>query len=527
MIQVSAAGGATTADFRQKSGNLAYSPATGRLTYTGTPFRQSATLVGNSQNLVTSLQISAAGLHSGDYIVVSLAARAPCLTVAKISEGQTGSFQFNMVNVVAENGSAVPSTTLTTTEPGVQVTSPQYFSADTRTNLLLAEVVPEGWNAASAVCTDRNAGTTGNPSVIGEFNPPGMTIPADNVRPEADIQCLFTNEQSAEVDLSITKDNGGRTYVPGSDTTYTIVVANAGPDDAMGALVTDTLPPFIISGSTVWTCGSETGGGVCSASSGTGNIRDIPVDLPAGASVTFQLSVGIPLTFSGPFTNVATVTPPSGTTDIDMGNNTATDTDTMDNTPPVFGQCAPRYVGGSGSFDAGPLPVTASWTSVGTMEWRGVNWATQGGNFAWEVTFSEPVPAEWLQFGIHDVNAPAPYNPVFTITTTGPSATPADFSPAGGEMTYNPATGVVSRRDVGGGAGVRERIYLAGNSQDLVRTLRITATDIPVTDFIAVDLLLRPACVTLEKTSEEQTGSFEFQFSTCSTSGATQPPARP
>src|SRR5690606_6315298 len=160
VIQVTATGAATTADFRQKSGNLAYSPATGRLTYTGTPFRQSATLVGNSPNLVTSIQISAAGLHSGDYIVVSLAARAPCLTVAKISEGQTGSFQFNMVNVVAENGSGVPSTTLTTTEQGVQVTSPQYYSADTRTNLLLAEVVPEGWNAASAVCTDRNAGTT-------------------------------------------------------------------------------------------------------------------------------------------------------------------------------------------------------------------------------------------------------------------------------------------------------------------------------------------------------------------------------
>src|SRR5262249_27975266 len=53
-------------------------------------------------------------------------------------------------------------------------------------------------------------------------------------------------------DLSVTKDNGTTTVVPGTQTTYTIVVSNNGPSDVTGATVTDT-PPVTLTNVT-WTC---------------------------------------------------------------------------------------------------------------------------------------------------------------------------------------------------------------------------------------------------------------------------------
>jgi uncharacterized repeat protein (TIGR01451 family) len=46
----------------------------------------------------------------------------------------------------------------------------------------------------------------------------------------------------AVADLGVTKTDGQTTAVPGQPVTYTIGVANAGPDDAAGATVTDTVP---------------------------------------------------------------------------------------------------------------------------------------------------------------------------------------------------------------------------------------------------------------------------------------------
>ena len=43
-------------------------------------------------------------------------------------------------------------------------------------------------------------------------------------------------------DLQVTKTNGETALVPGQTTTYTIVVTNAGPDSATGAVVRDPAP---------------------------------------------------------------------------------------------------------------------------------------------------------------------------------------------------------------------------------------------------------------------------------------------
>ena len=54
-----------------------------------------------------------------------------------------------------------------------------------------------------------------------------------------------TDTPNAQTDLSITKTDGSTTYVPGNAITYTLVVANAGPSDAIAASVSDTVPAAI------------------------------------------------------------------------------------------------------------------------------------------------------------------------------------------------------------------------------------------------------------------------------------------
>src|SRR5690606_8871733 len=67
------------------------------------------------------------------------------------------------------------------------------------------------------------------------------------------------------VDLSITKTDNRTFYTPGTSTTYSIVVANAGPFGVQGAVVNDPLPAGITTAN--WTCGSATGGGACNQAS--------------------------------------------------------------------------------------------------------------------------------------------------------------------------------------------------------------------------------------------------------------------
>ncbi len=123
-------------------------------------------------------------------------------------------------------------------------------------------------------------------------------------------------------DLAITKTDGVTTAVPGTNTTYTIVASNAGPDPVTGATVADTFPAACTG--VAWTCVGA-GGGTCTAN-GTGNLNDL-VNLPAGGSVTYTAVCAISPAATGSLSNAATVT--SALTDPVPGNNSATDTDTL------------------------------------------------------------------------------------------------------------------------------------------------------------------------------------------------------
>lgn len=105
-------------------------------------------------------------------------------------------------------------------------------------------------------------------------------------------------------DLSITADTSFAV-------TYTVVVANDGPGDVIGATVANLVPGLI--GDITWTCVAS-GGASCS-SEGVGQIND-SVDLPSGSSITYTITavvVGAE--------NVASVAPPAGVNDPDPDNN--------------------------------------------------------------------------------------------------------------------------------------------------------------------------------------------------------------
>ncbi len=143
-------------------------------------------------------------------------------------------------------------------------------------------------------------------------------VPADNQATDSDLITL-------EADLEIFKDDGLADATLGESVTYTIVVNNPGPSDALGSLVEDAFPPELVGAS--WTCVGA-GGGTCGAA-GAGDIADT-ADLPAGGSVTYTATATVAFNApAGPFDNTATVTPAMGVTDPNPGNNVGVDTTTV------------------------------------------------------------------------------------------------------------------------------------------------------------------------------------------------------
>ncbi len=120
-------------------------------------------------------------------------------------------------------------------------------------------------------------------------------------------------------DLGISVTDGKSYAIAGDPITYTVVVTNAGPDTATGAVVTDTLPGTI--SNVAWTC--VAGGGSCGALSGSGNLSTT-VDLNAGGVITFTLGGRLSPGANGGLVNTAYVSHP---TDPDTTNNGATDSD--------------------------------------------------------------------------------------------------------------------------------------------------------------------------------------------------------
>ena len=126
-------------------------------------------------------------------------------------------------------------------------------------------------------------------------------------------------------DLSITKDDGELSAVPGlSVLTYTITVGNGGPDDSVGATVSDTFPATLTGLS--WTCVASPGS-ICTPS-GSGDISDT-VTVLVGGELTYTVTAAVAPDATGVLDNTATVDPAIGVIDPNTDNNSATDSDIL------------------------------------------------------------------------------------------------------------------------------------------------------------------------------------------------------
>ena len=177
-----------------------------------------------------------------------------------------------------------------------------------------------GGQATYQVTVDVSSAATGTLVNTASVVPPSGV--ADNAPANNSTTDVDTLHPSS--DLSVTKTDGLTSAVPGTTVTYTVVAANAGPSDAVGATVTDSLPTALIS--PTWTC-VGTGGGTCTVA-GAGNIADA-ITLPSGASATYTVTATIDPSATGSLVNTATVAPPDGTTDADPADNSSTDVDTL------------------------------------------------------------------------------------------------------------------------------------------------------------------------------------------------------
>ncbi len=127
--------------------------------------------------------------------------------------------------------------------------------------------------------------------------------------------------------LSVTKTDGKTEYIPGTTNTYTIIVSNSGPFGVLNANVSDPVPAGIPAANVSYTAVASSGSTTNVVGTQVGAINDL-VSVPVNGTITYTVNINVPLSFTGNLINTVTVTPPANSTDSNLADNTATDTDT-------------------------------------------------------------------------------------------------------------------------------------------------------------------------------------------------------
>ncbi|MEK7952936.1 choice-of-anchor Q domain-containing protein [Luteolibacter soli] len=267
--------------------------------------------------------------------------------------------------------------------------------------------LPAGASVTYTVSATISASATGTLSNTATVSAPeGVTDPSPANNSATDSDTL-----TPRANLAITKTDKVTTATPGGSVTYTIVATNAGPSNATGATVADTLPASLTA---TWTAFGA-GGGTATAS-GSGNINDT-VNLPVGGSVTYTVTAAISPAASGTLSNTATVSAPAGVTDPTPADNSATDSDTLD--------------------AQADLSITKT---------DGVTTATPGGSVTYTITASNAGPSNASAVSVSDVLPASISGATWTGAGAGGGTGPANGSgnisvsnislPAGGSFTF-------------------------------------------------------------------------------------------
>ncbi len=118
-----------------------------------------------------------------------------------------------------------------------------------------------------------------------------------------------------QADLVISKSDAPDSVLAGNLLTYTVRITNNGPSDAANVVVTDTLPANVAVASAP------------SCTPATGTVTCVVGSLSAGSSLTYTIVVTVDTSATGTLVNTATIT--SSTTLLNLGDDTATETTTI------------------------------------------------------------------------------------------------------------------------------------------------------------------------------------------------------
>jgi uncharacterized repeat protein (TIGR01451 family) len=176
-------------------------------------------------------------------------------------------------------------------------------------------------------------------------------------------------------DLAVTISDGATSVAPGAPISYTIVVTNNGPFAVTGASVATTIPASITGVS--WTCVASPGNS-CPAS-GNNSISTSAVNLLPGGTATFTLDGAVTASPASPVVTSVVVNAPAGITDPVPGNNSASDSDTVNGTlaPPTIAK----------NFGTSPIVV-----GQGVLLTIGITNANAGAGLT-GIAFTDSLPA--------------------------------------------------------------------------------------------------------------------------------------
>ena len=208
-------------------------------------------------------------------------------------------------------------------------------------------------------------------------NEAGASTSSNELNPANDSSGQIQTPVTLRANLSVTKDDGLTTVIAGNPLTYTIIVANPGPSDVLGATVSDIFPTTTLS-NVAFT--SAAAGGATGNTSGNGNINDI-VNLPTGSTITYTVTATAGAT--GTITNTATVSVPLGVTDPDLNNNSDTDTTQIIGTGPSTDLQITKTDGATSEIPGTPISYTIVVTNAGPTAVTG---ALVSDNFPAELT---------------------------------------------------------------------------------------------------------------------------------------------
>ncbi len=183
--------------------------------------------------------------------------------------------------------------------------------------------IANGSIAANATCAIAVSVVTNASGNLINTLPAGAFTSAQGVTNP--LPALATLAATGSADLQVTKTDGTLNAVPGTNTTYTIIARNNGPQPVAGATFTDTPPAGMAF--TGWTCVASAGS-ACANASGSGPINEL-VTLLLNGTATYTVTASIAPNATGTITNTATIVVPGTVIDTNLANNTASDTDTL------------------------------------------------------------------------------------------------------------------------------------------------------------------------------------------------------